>query len=99
MSLVTCAKQGNSLTTWLNNATQEEKDLLCEALDCGGGGAALVDCAGAPLEEGDAVPSCEEFSALVQTVSEQAQAITALTQALSDFRAEFKDCENEPLFP
>lgn len=36
MSFVTCDKLGQNLTTWLNQATELERELLCAALDCSG---------------------------------------------------------------
>lgn len=43
MALVTCNKLGQSLTAWLNGATEQERDALCAALECGGGAFDISD--------------------------------------------------------
>jgi len=41
-SLITCDKVGKALTEWLHNASDSEKALLCDALECGGGANAIA---------------------------------------------------------
>lgn len=66
MSLVSCAFVGQALINWLENATVDQRQAICEALACGPTDdqitKAFMDCEGQVHIPGAAVPTCEQMN-------------------------------------
>lgn len=80
MSLVTCERVGEALTSWLGFASQLKKDALCEALGCGPTdeeiAAVFMDCAGVAHVPGAALPTCEQMDVAIQTAIDALRLLT-----------------------
>lgn len=79
--IVTCSRVGKDLTKWAKRASQNDREELCEALDCGGG-AGLVGSVGDTATTTLNVDSDKKLTSDVNISESQGNTLTVVSDGL-----------------
>ncbi len=94
MALVSCDRVGQTLTEWLGTATQQQRDNLCNALDCGPEIAEILgklkDCKGDSLTEGSVVALCEDLAEIGNFETSDSVEVSGSGSTTNPYKADVK---------